>query len=167
MENTRTILPKVTSGSSYSRHSVAKWYVPRLIYPTELELHRYIEKICREKQTLVRGNDIYTFSTNFQRNQRRGIFQNRIIFFQNIYFKFMYYSIRFFFKLVNSLFEFLKIGESNDYSQSHCYNFPGNEWRIIFILNPLYPFEKNIFKLFRSFSIFSNEFAFPNSFRWR
>lgn len=39
----------------------------------------------------------------------------------------MYYSIRFFFKLVNSLFEFLKIGESNDYFQSHCYNFPGNE----------------------------------------
>lgn len=38
MENTRTILSKVTS--SYSRHSMAKWRVPRLIYPTELELHR-------------------------------------------------------------------------------------------------------------------------------
>lgn len=78
MENTRTILLKVTS--SYSRYSMAKWRVSRLIYPTEVELHRYTEKICREEQTLIsaRGNDVYTFSQIFRET-------NDIIkFFQNI-----------------------------------------------------------------------------------
>lgn len=81
MENIRRILAKVTSSSSYSRHSVAKWRVPRF---NLFELHHYTEKICTEEQTLVPGNDVYTFSQIFKETNDRGIFENRIIFFQNI-----------------------------------------------------------------------------------
>lgn len=57
---------------------------PDLIYSTEFELHHYTEKICTEEQTLVPGNDVYTFSQIFKETNDRGIFENRIIFFQNI-----------------------------------------------------------------------------------